>query len=73
MGKKIENVIESCSDCRFLKGFEVINGNDDYIVVCNASEPTQIIDRLSDAPNRFTIKMPDWCPLEDYNRPILKY
>jgi hypothetical protein len=68
--KKIENVIEDCTDCRHAKEFKEPGGNTDFILVCThaAQFPTigKLIARGCSSLLHCKIEIPEACPLEDY-------
>lgn len=77
--KKIESVIESCTDCRFSKEFQETGGNTDFVLVCTkfdneeeedwgvARDKSFLIARASKKiKEHLNIEIPANCPLEDY-------
>lgn len=76
MAKKIENVIENCTECRFCKEYEEMDGNTDYVIICThfkeisgQHKPTQpfLIERSYSKIKSKIIPIPERCPLENYD------
>lgn len=73
---KIENVIESCHKCRYMKKMVELDGNTFFIGVCeygmyhgnedNAHPFTVVCSSTSKVVFGNSIKIPENCPLETY-------
>lgn len=77
MGEKIMKVIETCSDCEFSKEYQEMNGNTSFVLICNYEKdygdkteknPFLIAQSHSKIKNYDAPKIPNNCPLEDYER-----
>ncbi|MDD3686443.1 MAG: hypothetical protein PHE56_06720 [Bacteroidales bacterium] len=63
--KKIETIIELCSDCKNSKEFIERDGNTDYVLICNLTNET-LLRHTSVIKGRIHVDIPKSCPLEDY-------
>lgn len=71
---KIAKVITSCSDCDHKRILIEKGGNTFYCVICAFSESIEeskidpfLLDYSYDNPEHYKLKIPDNCPLEDYD------
>ncbi|MGP2571120.1 hypothetical protein ACT4R9_10055 [Ornithobacterium rhinotracheale] len=66
--KKIEKIIENCTDCRFSKEFQEMDGNTDFVLVCTKSEEKSFLIVRTDQKIKdfMNVGIPENCPLENY-------
>lgn len=71
---KIENIIESCHECRSMRKLQEFGGNTLFVGLCehinNNDKKFPVVVCASVNKDVFInpIKIPDTCPLEDYKR-----
>ncbi|AQX52432.1 hypothetical protein [Elizabethkingia anophelis] len=75
--KKIMEVIENCTDCKFSREYQELNGNTSFVLICDyeksyddgAVEKNPFLIAQSSCKIRTynSIPIPKECPLEDYN------
>lgn len=69
---KIENIINSCNECRHKRTLREENGNTFYSLICNYQIDSEnefepfLISFSSSHPKHFANEIPPNCPLEDY-------
>ncbi len=69
--KKIENIIESCKECRYCQEFVHYADPIEVVFICKKSERVLLERHIANPAEKAKRPqiLPDWCPLETYKEP----
>lgn len=65
MSRKIESIIECCSDCKHCEDYLMVGSNCDFAIVCTHDEHKQLLGITSQSKRYLGIEIPSDCPLSD--------
>jgi hypothetical protein len=73
--KKIENIIDSCNQCKHCKAMVSEKSNSFYAAICNYQSefdeekevPPMVLHTSTDSSKNYCLDIPDNCPLETYS------